>query len=68
VIIHCCAVQVLNVIAAKPNICKSLHIPAQSGSTSVLERMRRGYTRESYLALIEKVKQTIPGNFPSIAV
>lgn len=38
--------SVLEVIKKYPNICNSLHIPAQSGSSSVLERMRRGYTRE----------------------
>ena len=36
--------EVLRVIARKPNVCKQLHLPAQSGATSVLERMRRGYT------------------------
>lgn len=38
--------EVLEVIANTANICKSIHMPVQSGSTSVLERMRRGYTRE----------------------
>eukprot|EP00741_Cyanophora_paradoxa_P022868 tig00021521_g22088.t1 len=48
--------DLLDVIAARPNICKQLHIPAQSGSSAVLERMRRGYTREAYLELIAEVK------------
>ena len=39
-------VDVLETIAKYPNICNSLHLPAQSGNTQVLERMRRGYTRE----------------------
>uniref|UniRef100_A0A1D1XUW8 CDK5RAP1-like protein n=1 Tax=Anthurium amnicola TaxID=1678845 RepID=A0A1D1XUW8_9ARAE len=42
------------------NICKNIHLPAQSGSTSVLERMRRGYSRESYLNLVEKIRSIIP--------
>lgn len=39
----------------------SLHMPAQSGSTSMLTRMRRNYTREMYMQLIDHIKQTIPG-------
>lgn len=51
---------VLEVIRKYPNICNSLHIPAQSGSSSVLERMRRGYTREAYLELITQIRETLP--------
>lgn len=51
---------VLEVIKKYPNICKSLHIPAQSGSSSVLERMRRGYTRESYLELVKHIRRVLP--------
>lgn len=36
-------------------------MPAQSGSNSVLEAMRRGYTKEAYLNLIEHVREIIPG-------
>ncbi|XP_030025728.2 mitochondrial tRNA methylthiotransferase CDK5RAP1 [Manduca sexta] len=53
--------EVLQVISERSNICKMLHLPAQSGSSAVLERMRRGYTREAYLELVEHVKNTIPG-------
>lgn len=53
--------QVLEVFKKYPNVCKSIHVPAQSGSTSVLERMRRGYTREAYVELVEKIKETLPG-------
>ncbi|XP_067003045.2 CDK5RAP1-like protein [Anabrus simplex] len=52
--------EVLQLIQERPNICKSLHMPAQSGNTAVLERMRRGYTRESYLELIEHVRAMLP--------
>ncbi|XP_045537175.1 mitochondrial tRNA methylthiotransferase CDK5RAP1 [Papilio machaon] len=53
--------EVLEVISERANICKLLHLPAQSGSSTVLERMRRGYTREAYLELVETVKEKIPG-------
>lgn len=51
--------EVLEAIASKPNLCKSLHLPAQSGSNSVLSRMRREYTVEAYLSLIERVRTII---------
>ncbi|XP_077284478.1 CDK5RAP1-like protein [Arctopsyche grandis] len=53
--------ELLQIVKERRNICNSLHLPAQSGSTTVLERMRRGYTRESYLELIDHVKEYIPG-------
>ncbi|XP_022123723.2 CDK5RAP1-like protein [Pieris rapae] len=53
--------EVLQVIRERPNICKMLHLPAQSGSSSVLERMRRGYTREAYLSLVRHVRDNIQG-------
>jgi tRNA A37 methylthiotransferase MiaB len=37
--------ELLQVMRYRPNLCKSIHIPAQSGSTTVLDRMRRGYSR-----------------------
>lgn len=52
--------QLLQLIKSRPNICKQIHLPAQSGSNSVLERMRRGYTKESYLSLVEKIREIIP--------
>ncbi len=51
----------LHLIAERPNLCKSIHIPAQSGSSSMLERMKRPYTREQYLELIDKMKSIISG-------
>ncbi|KAG7208503.1 hypothetical protein KM043_014726 [Ampulex compressa] len=44
--------EVLHLIAERPNICNQLHLPAQSGNSLVLERMRRGYTREAYIDLV----------------
>lgn len=37
-----------------------MHLPAQAGNSNVLERMRRGYTRESYLELVNHVRDIIP--------
>lgn len=52
--------ELLYVMRDRHNICKSIHLPAQSGSSAVLERMRRGYTREAYLELVEKIRSIIP--------
>lgn len=56
--------DVLHLIAETPNICNSLHMPAQSGSTTMLERMHRGYTREAYLSLIENARRIIASDTP----
>jgi tRNA-2-methylthio-N6-dimethylallyladenosine synthase len=53
--------ELLHLIAERPNLCCYIHIPAQAGSDSMLERMRRPYTRDQYLQLIEKMKGIIPG-------
>lgn len=53
--------DVLHVIAKHENICKYIHLPVQSGSTSVLERMNRGYSREAYMDRIEAIRRIIPG-------
>ena len=47
-------------IRERSNICNQLHMPAQSGSTAVLEAMRRGYTRHAYLELIQHVTDILP--------
>ena len=52
--------QTLEVIQKHPNICRSLHIPLQSGSNSCLNRMNRPYTREAYLKLIQDIRNTLP--------
>jgi len=43
-----------------PKICRHLHLPVQSGSTRVLEAMRRRYTRESYLDLVARIRAVLP--------
>ena len=52
--------ELLKLMAERPNICSQLHMPAQSGSTDMLKRMKRGYTREAYIELIDTVKSVIP--------
>jgi tRNA-2-methylthio-N6-dimethylallyladenosine synthase len=43
-----------------PHVCKHIHLPVQSGSTRVLEAMRRRHTREQYLNLIDRIRAAIP--------
>ncbi|KAM3292270.1 hypothetical protein ACQJBY_036256 [Aegilops geniculata] len=52
--------ELLYLMRDRHNICKLIHLPAQSGSTEVLERMKRGYTREAYLELVQKIRNVIP--------
>ena len=53
--------EVLHTIARNENICNYIHLPVQSGSTRVLQRMNRTYTREWYLAKIRRIREIIPG-------
>jgi tRNA-2-methylthio-N6-dimethylallyladenosine synthase len=53
--------ELLNVIAAQENICRSIHLPAQSGSSAVLKKMNRKYNREDYLERIATIRRIIPG-------
>jgi tRNA A37 methylthiotransferase MiaB len=52
--------ELLQVIVDRQNVCNQLHMPAQSGSSAVLEAMRRGYTYESYTQLIDHIREIIP--------
>ncbi len=52
--------DVLHAIAKYDNICKYIHLPFQSGSSVVLERMNRGYTKEWYLDRIKAIERIIP--------
>ncbi|KAF8358973.1 hypothetical protein PRIPAC_93968, partial [Pristionchus pacificus] len=52
--------QVIELIKERKNICNQIHLPAQSGDDSVLDAMGRGYTRESYLTLVDNIKNAIP--------
>ena len=53
--------EVLHTIAKYENICNYIHLPVQSGSTRILQLMNRTYTREWYMAKIDRIKQIIPG-------
>lgn len=52
--------ELLKVIAQYPNLCRSIHLPVQSGSTAVLERMKRRYSREHYMDRIEAIRRFLP--------
>ena len=46
--------------ASNPKICKSIHVPLQSGSTSILKAMKRGYTKDWFLNRCQKIKDLVP--------
>jgi tRNA-2-methylthio-N6-dimethylallyladenosine synthase len=52
--------EVLHTIARYENICKYIHLPLQSGSTRVLQMMNRNYTREWYMAKVDRIREIIP--------
>ena len=52
--------DVIEAIANNPKIARIIHLPLQSGSTAVLKKMNRKYTKEQYLELVEKIKLRIP--------
>ena len=53
-------IDVIQTMAKHKNICKYVHLPVQSGSSRVLKSMNRGYTRDEYIVLIDKIKKEIP--------
>ena len=52
--------ELLLTIAENKNICRSIHLPVQAGSTRMLEKMNRKYTRENYMERIEAIRRYIP--------
>ena len=52
--------ELIEVMARSEKICRHLHLPVQSGSTEILRRMNRKYTREDYLALVSRLRSAIP--------
>lgn len=52
--------DVIDAIATCDKVCKLVHLPLQSGNTKVLKEMNRKYTKEQYLALVEKMQKRIP--------
>ena len=53
--------EVLETIAAHPNICSHIHLACQSGSDRVLKEMNRGYTRGHFLGILEAARKIVPG-------
>jgi tRNA-2-methylthio-N6-dimethylallyladenosine synthase len=52
--------SLLDAMRRLPNVCPSLHLPVQSGSNPILQRMNRGYTREEYLAKVTLCRKALP--------
>ena len=52
--------ELIQVMKESKKICRHLHLPLQTGSTRILEKMNRRYTKEQYLALAEKIRREIP--------
>jgi tRNA-2-methylthio-N6-dimethylallyladenosine synthase len=54
------SLDVIHTMAKHHNICKYIHLPVQSGSTSVLNRMNRQHTREEYITLVDNIRKILP--------
>ena len=52
--------RVIKTMASVPQVCEGLHLPVQSGSTAMLKKMQRNYTREGYIELIHKLRRAMP--------
>ena len=52
--------ELIEVMKNSPKVCRHLHLPLQSGSTRILKEMNRRYTKDQYLALVEKVRRAMP--------
>ena len=52
--------ELIEVISQSKKICRHLHLPLQSGSSRILEKMNRRYTKEQYLNLVERIRAKIP--------
>ncbi len=53
--------HIIEAIAQSGKVCPHIHLPVQAGSNRILKKMNRGYTREYYLDLVEKIRRAIPG-------
>ena len=53
--------DLLQAVAELPKCSPYLHVPAQSGSNAVLQRMKRGYTVEDYRDMMSRIRETVPG-------
>jgi len=54
--------DIISIIQQGQKICEHFHLPLQSGSNNILDLMNRGYTREYYLELIEKIRNQVANN------
>ena len=52
--------ELIQVMAESKKICRHLHLPVQSGSTRILQKMNRRYTKEQYLELVRKIREAVP--------
>ena len=52
--------ELIDVIRRNPKVCRHIHLPVQSGSTEVLRKMNRRYTKEHYLTLVQKIREALP--------
>lgn len=52
--------EVLHMMARYPNLCKAIHLPAQSGNSRMLDKMNRKYSREWYMGRIDAIKSILP--------
>ena len=52
--------ELIEVMGKSKKICKHLHLPVQSGSSKILKKMNRHYTKEQYLELVEKIRRSVP--------
>ena len=52
--------DLIAVMAREPKVCKHIHLPVQSGSTDILAKMNRRYTKEQYLNLVERIRKAMP--------
>ncbi len=52
--------ELISVMAREPKICKHIHLPVQSGSTDILTKMNRRYTKEQYLELVSRIRNAMP--------
>jgi len=56
-----CSDKLIDTVATHPKLCTNFHLPVQAGSNRVLRRMKRFYTQEHYLDLIQRVRERVPG-------
>lgn len=52
--------ELIEVFRTCDKLCKNIHLPVQSGSTEIMQRMNRHYTRESYLEIVRKLREAVP--------